>query len=92
MQQVQHPHERDYPTLARDTDPAAEAVQFRILAQMSPSQKLQLVDQAIRNANAATRMGLRARHPHASEEELHWRFMALLHGEDVAVKALGPMP
>ncbi len=84
------PHEASYPTLSRDTDPAAEAVQLAIYREMPAWRKFQLVDDAIRTSRSVAMAGLRKRHPEASSAELRRRFMDLWLGEELAARVYGP--
>ncbi len=85
------PHEVDYPTLARDTDPVAEAVQLEIYRQMPGWRKIELVFEANAMSRALAMAGLRSRYPQAGPEELRRRLMGLLLGEELAARAYGPL-
>jgi hypothetical protein len=84
------PHEVSRPTLSRDTDPQAEAVQLEIYRRMPSWRKFQLVNDAILTSRQLALAGLRSRHPEAGPEELKRRLMDLLHGEELARKIWGP--
>ena len=86
------PHERSYPTLSPDTDPAAEAVQLEIYRRMSTEDKLKRVAEAIMFNRAATMAGIRSRHPNAEQDEVERRYFDLVLGEELAAKAYGPFP
>jgi hypothetical protein len=92
MSFVPKPHEIAHPTLSLDTDPEAEKVQLDILRRMPPWRKIQLVDEAIQTARLLAMAGLRDRHPNASPEELHRRFLGLWLGEELATTVYGPLP
>jgi hypothetical protein len=83
------PHEIPHPTLAADTDPAAERVQLAIYRAMTPSRKLQLVLEAIHLSRDLALAGLRARHPAARPDDLRRRLYSLELGEELAIKVYG---
>ena len=85
------PHEISFPTLSADTDPAAEKVQIEILRRMPAWRKVELVADAIETGRALAMTGLRKRHPEATPEELHRRFLDLWLGEELATKVYGPL-
>jgi hypothetical protein len=85
------PHEIPHPTLAADTDPAAERVQLAIYRAMTPSRKLQLVLEAIQLSRDLALAGLRARHPAAGPDDLRRRLYILELGEELAIKVYGPL-
>lgn len=86
------PHEMPHPTLAADTDPAAERVQLAIYRDMTPAQKLHLVLEAIHLSRDLALAGLRARHPAARPDDLRRRLYGLELGEELATKVYGPLP
>lgn len=86
------PHEVSYPTLSRDTDPKAEAVQLEIYRQMPAWRKIELVGDAIETSRILALSGLQSRYPEAGEEEIRRRFMDLMLGEELAAKVYGPPP
>lgn len=85
------PHEMPYPTLSEDTDPEAEKVQLEILRRMPAWKKFQLISEAIETSRVLAMAGLRQRHPDASPEELHRRFLDLWLGEELAAEVYGPI-
>jgi len=80
-----------YPTLSEDTDPEAEKVQLEILRRMPAWKKFQLISEAIETSRVLAMAGLRQRHPDASPEELHRRFLDLWLGEELAAEVYGPI-
>jgi hypothetical protein len=84
------PHEIPYPTLSRDTDPRAEAVQIEIYRRMPAWRKVELVSDAIETSRILALAGLRGRFPEAGEEEIRRRFMDLTLGPELAAKVYGP--
>lgn len=85
------PHERDYPTLSPDTDPAAEAVQLEIYRRMPTGRKIELVFEANEMALAFATAGIRSRHPYAGPEEIRRRLRGLQLGEELAMRVYGPL-
>ena len=85
------PHEISRPTLSMDTDPAAEKVQLEIFRRMPAWRKVELVADAIETSRILAMAGLRKRHPEATPEELHRRFLGLRLGEELATKVYGPI-
>lgn len=85
------PHEIPWPTLSRDTDPGAEAVQLEIYRRMTAEEKIQLVWQANEESRVLALAGLRLRYPTAGKEELQRRLKGLLLGEELATKVYGPV-
>jgi len=75
-----------------DTSVEVHAAQLRCYREMSIARKLELVEDANTTARILALTGLRARHPSASERELHLRLFHLLHGSELATKAWGPLP
>lgn len=78
--------------LYSDTTPEAEAVLIGLLRRAPSWRKLEMVGQLNRTAQMMALAGLRERYPHASAEELRRRLAGLLLGEELAVKAYGPLP
>lgn len=75
-----------------DTSPEIHSAQLRRYREMSVERKLALVEDANATARILALTGLAARHPGASERELHLRLFHLLHGRELATKAWGPLP
>jgi hypothetical protein len=75
-----------------DTSPEIHAAQLQRYREMSVERKLELVEDANATARILALTGLAARHPDASETELHLRLFHLLHGRELATKAWGPLP
>jgi hypothetical protein len=88
---VPKPHEVPYLTLSPDTDPEAERVQLAIYRDMPAWRKFEIVGEEIRLSRQLALAGLRARHPDASPEELHRRFLGLWLGEELATTIWGPL-
>ena len=78
-------------TLAEDTDPAAERVLIELLRKATPAQKMSVVLDANRTAQALAMAGLRERHPQDSPAQLRRRLADLWLGKELAAKAYGPM-
>ena len=66
-------------------------MQLDIFRKMSPRRKLELMEEANRNAREMALSGLRLRHPDADEEELFRRLMDLTLGEELAKHVFGPL-
>lgn len=64
---------------------------MKIFRRMTPAQKVQIVEQASRTAYRLAMTGLRERFPLAGEEELRYRYVSLVHGEDLARLAYGDL-
>ncbi len=79
-------------THSSDTNPEAEAVQFRIWAEMPGWRKLELVGELNKMARELALSGLRERYPNASEDELKRRLMDLTLGPELAERVYGPIP
>ena len=77
-------------TLARDTDPSAEMTLIKVMKALPAWKKLALLDDACETTRALVLAGLRARHPTASERELHRMLMDRLVGEETAERVWGP--
>jgi hypothetical protein len=54
---------------------------------MSPEQKMQRVVDCNAAVEAMALAGLRARHPGASDRELHWRLAVLRYGREMTIAA-----
>ena len=75
-----------------DTSPEIEAAQLQCYREMSPQRKLEMVEDANETARILALTGLASRYPEASESELHLRLFHLIHGNELATKAWGPLP
>jgi hypothetical protein len=75
-----------------DTSRDIVSAQLQRYREMSVERKLELVEDANATARILALTGLAARHPAASERELHLRLFHLLHGTELATKAWGPLP
>lgn len=65
-----------YVTQSRDTAVEAERQQFAAWRAMSAAEKLQLMGQLCDSVRYLAEMGLRERHPDASEDEIRMRLFA----------------
>jgi hypothetical protein len=82
---VDHP-----PTpLAEDTSAAAEAILVKHYRGLEVHEKVALMMDLTRLADDAALMGIRERHPEASEREQCLRLAALKYGRDLMVAAYG---
>ncbi len=71
-------------TQSPDTTPEAEAVLIAGLQRLGPGRRLQMADDLTRMTRQLSWYGLCRRYPTASEEELRYRWCALLYGEALA--------
>lgn len=85
------PHEAPCRTLSPDTDAEAERVQLALYRDMPAWRKFEIVGEENRLSRELALAGLRARHPDASPEELHRRFLGLWLGEELATTIWGPL-
>lgn len=67
-------------------------MQLDVFRKMTPRRKLELMEDANRNAREMALAGLRLRHPDAGEEELFRRLMDLTLGTELAERVFGPLP
>ncbi|MEM7539386.1 MAG: hypothetical protein AAF639_44935 [Chloroflexota bacterium] len=74
-----------------DTRPEAEAVLIELMRQAPPWRKLKMVQQLNTTVRKLAASGLRHRHPNASDAEIRRRLADILIGEDLALKAYGPL-
>ena len=75
-----------------DTTPEAEAVLIRLLQQVQPWRKMEMVDQLNQSVRLLALAGLRQRYQTDSEDQLRRRLADLLLGEELARKVYGPLP
>jgi hypothetical protein len=73
----------------RDTSPAAEAVYFRRLAEMTPAERIAIGVSLWNVADSVQRGALRLRFPNADEDDLTYRIAITRFGEELARKAYG---
>jgi len=72
-----------------DTHPKMEALQFQLLRQATPIQKLEILAELNASARMLAKIGLRSRYPQAREAELQRKLTCLLLGEELARKVFG---
>ena len=89
---VRTPARRHTRRMPGDTDPRAAAAYHRLIGAASPAERLEQAARLSRGVRALAWAGLRRRHPHAGEEELRWRFVALCYGRELAERTFGPRP
>lgn len=70
--------------LAADTSREAERVQVELWRRMSPLEKARIVSEISRTAQELSLLGIRRRHPHASERECLLRLAVMKLGRDLA--------
>lgn len=88
---MNRPHDTSYPTLSPDTDLEAEGVQLAVYRSMPVWRKVQLVVDGVELSRQLALVGLQARHPGASQDELRRRFLGLWLGEELAERIFGPL-
>ncbi len=71
--------------LAADTSHDAERVQVKLWQRMSPLQKARVVSEISRTAQELSLLGIRRRHPQASERECLLRLAVLKLGRELAI-------
>jgi hypothetical protein len=75
--------------LSSDTHPKMEALQIQLWRQASATRKMHMLAQLNASAQTLALIGLRSRHPQASEADLRRRLAGLLLGEELADKVYG---
>jgi len=78
-----------YVTQSRDTSFEAEQLQFEHYRRMSAPEKVHVILELGRAADAVCLQGLRHRHASASPRELELRLAALKYGRDLVERAFG---
>ncbi|MCU0225924.1 MAG: hypothetical protein MUF27_18070 [Acidobacteria bacterium] len=73
----------------QDTSPEAEAVLVAGWRARTPAEKLALVSAMTRTAQELSLAGIRARHPHATEDELRLRLAALRLPRELMIRLFG---
>jgi hypothetical protein len=74
-----------------DTHPAMEELQIRLLREMPPWRKMELLAELNASAKTLALSGLRRRYPKAGPQELRRRLAGLLLGEELASKVYGKL-
>lgn len=64
---------------------------IRLLREAPPWRKLEMVGQMNEAVKTLMRSGLRSRYPKDSPQMIEWRMADLLLGEELALKAYGPL-
>ena len=75
-----------------DTDRSSELARARILREMPPHRKVELVEDANRTARELALAGIAARHPKATDKQLDRLLLGLIVGEPLATAIYGPAP
>ena len=75
-----------------DTRPEAEKIQIEILRSMPAYRKFALVDSMWQTTRELAQAGLRKRHPQATEEEIRYRWAALVLDRETMINAFGWNP
>jgi hypothetical protein len=79
-------------TQSPDTSPEAEQVLIGLLRRAPAWRRLQLADRMSTTVRELCLVGLRTRHPTASEAEVRRRFADIHLGSELAAKVFGPPP
>jgi hypothetical protein len=74
-----------------DTHPKMEALQIRLLREVSLVRKMEMLAGLNASVRALALCGLRKQYPRASESELRRRLAGLLLGEELADKVYGEL-
>ncbi|MBS1248816.1 MAG: hypothetical protein MAG431_00378 [Chloroflexi bacterium] len=74
-----------------DTHPKMEALQIELLRKTPPWRKVEMLGQMYETTKQLALVGLRHRHPEASEAELRRRLADLLLGPQLAERVYGPL-
>lgn len=77
-------------TQSPDTSAEMEEILIHRLRAAGPQRRLDMARDASRAIRQLAWNGLRLRHPHADENELRWRYVALTLGEEAAKRLFGP--
>lgn len=75
-----------------DTHPQMERLQIELLRQAPPWRKAHMLGQMYQTMKQLALIGLRHRHPDASEAELRRRLADIILGSDLAARVYGPFP
>ena len=76
-------------TQASDTAPAAERLQLEVWRGMEPYEKLRLMGELCDSVRYWTELGLRLRHPTASEHEIRMRLFATWLDRETMLRCYG---
>lgn len=77
--------------MTSDTHPQMERLQINLLRQAPPWRKAHMMGQMYQTIKQLALVGLRQRHPGASDEELRRRLADILLGSDLAARVYGPL-
>lgn len=78
-------------TLISDTSLETERVLFKMMRDMPPWRKLEMVGQLNQAVRDLALIGLRERYPNATPEELRRRLADMILGPELALKVYGPL-
>lgn len=74
-----------------DTRPEAEAVRIKLLRNLPPWRKFEIISQLYTQMKNLTIAGLRQRFPNADDAEIHRRMADIFLGPDLALDVYGPL-
>lgn len=78
-----------YRPQARDTSEAADRMQFELWRRMSPQERVELFRSFNDSVQEMALIGIRHRHPHASEREIFLRLAATRLDRDTMIRVYG---
>jgi hypothetical protein len=76
----------------RDTSPLQQEQYFARLRRLTPEERLNIVSRLNRGVRRMAMMGLKTRHPEASEEELRARLAVRIYGREIAQRMFADIP
>lgn len=74
----------------RDTSPEMLATYYRLLAEKTPSERVQMGVALVHAAHVTKIAALRRQFPSATEDEIRYRLCVARYGENFARKVFGP--
>jgi hypothetical protein len=75
-----------------DTSPEQQEEYFERLRRLTPEERLNIVSRLNRGVRRMAMMGLKLRHPEASEEELRLRLVVRIYGRKLAQRLFADIP
>lgn len=76
-------------TVYTDTDPKVEELQIKLLRKTPTWRKIEMFSDLNLTARALALSGLQQRFPNIGNEELRYKLVSILYGEEIARKMLG---
>lgn len=78
--------------MRQDTDPAAQERYYELLRAAGPARRLETAVSLSATVRTLAEKGIRARHPHAADDEVRVRLAVRLYGRDVARSLFAHVP